>query len=101
AVQRQPVRPAVLPANCQRGATTAGGDVSRKDPDLAIAAGNRPALWRPRSHHRFARRAENRRPRRQRHGAGRRDRDSQTAVAGIAITYWIARIATSCPAREN
>ena len=51
---------------------------------LRSLAGDRPALRRPRPHHRAARGAQDRGPGRQRHGAGRGDRDSQAAIAGIA-----------------
>ena len=51
---------------------------------LALAAGNRPAVRRPRPHHRPARGAQDRGPGRQRHGAGRGNRDSQAPIAGIA-----------------
>ena len=51
---------------------------------LALAAGDRPPVRRPRPHHRAARGAQDRGPGRQRHGAGRGDRDPEAAVAGIA-----------------
>jgi len=57
---------------------------------------NRPAFRRPRPHHGSACRAQDRRPCRQRHGAGRGDRDPQAAATGIAIANLIS---TSCPAR--
>ena len=83
AIQRQPLRPAVLAPHRQRRAPAPGGHVSGQDADPALAAGNRPALRRPRPHHGAACGAQDRGPGRQRRGAGRGDRGPQAPVAGM------------------
>ena len=50
---------------------------------LRSLARDRPAVRRPRPHHGAARRAQDRGPGRQRHGAGRGNRDPEAPVAGI------------------
>ena len=50
---------------------------------LRSLAGDRPALRRPRPHHGAACGAQDRGPGRQRHGAGRGDRDPQAPIAGV------------------
>jgi chromosomal replication initiator protein len=69
-------------AKCR--AAPPGGYVSREDPDPALVARDWPALRWPRPHDGSPRRAQDRRPRRQRHGIGRGNRDPQAAIAGIA-----------------
>ena len=78
------VRPAVVTPHRQRGAPAPGGDVSGQDTDAALAARNRAPVRRPRPHHGPARGTQDRGPGRQRHGAGRGDRDFEAAIAGIS-----------------
>ncbi len=91
AVQCQPLRPPVLAPHRQRRAPAPGGDVSRQDADAALAAGDRPALRRPRPHHRAACGAQDRGPGRQRRHAGRGDRGPEAAVAGVGRCPGAAR----------
>ena len=85
AIQRQPLRPVVLAPHRQCGAAAAGGDVSRQDADAALAAGDRPALRRPRSHHGAARGAQDRGAGGQGHDAGRRGRALEAPAAGLGV----------------
>src|SRR5690606_2783165 len=58
-------------------------DVSVQGSDTALAAGDRPAFWRPRSHHGPARCPQDRPARRQRQRAGRGRRSAETHAVGI------------------
>ena len=54
-----------------------------KTADAALAAGDRPALRRPRPHHGAARGAQDREPGEQRHLAGRGNRNPEAAATGL------------------
>ena len=74
---------AVVATHRECRAASTGRDVSREDPHLAFAAGNRPAFRRARPHDGSARGPQDRRPGRQRHGTRGGNRDSEAAIAGI------------------
>ncbi len=77
------VRPLVIAAHRERGPPAAGGDVPRQGADLALAARNRPAVRRPRPHHRAARGTQDRGFGGQRQLARRRSRVAQASASGL------------------